>query len=118
VTGPADASATFLSGPAAKGNAVPTYITLLNFTDQGIRNIKDSPKRAEAYKNLAKEHGCTVKEILWIHGHYDIVTIVEAPDEAAASALSLSGAKLGNVRGQTLRAFNAAEMAKILDKVS
>ena len=69
---------------------MPTYVTLLNFTDQGIRNIKDSPKRAEAYKNLAKEHGCTVKEILWIHGHYDIVTIVEAPDEAAASALSLS----------------------------
>jgi uncharacterized protein with GYD domain len=93
VTGPADASATFLSGPAAKGNALPTYITLLNFTDQGIRNIKESPKRAEAYKNLAKEHGCTVKEILWIQGHYDIVTIVEAPDEAAASALSLSGAR-------------------------
>jgi uncharacterized protein with GYD domain len=97
---------------------MPTYVTLVNFTDQGIRNIKDSPKRAEAYKKLAKEHGCTVKEILWIHGHHDIVTIVEAPDEAAASALSLSSAKLGNVRGQTLRAFNATEMAKILDKVS
>jgi len=47
---------------------MPTYVTLLNFTDQGIRNVKDSPKRAEAFKNTAKEHGCTVKEILWIHG--------------------------------------------------
>jgi uncharacterized protein with GYD domain len=91
--GPADASATFLSGPAAKGNALPTYITLLNFTDQGIRNIKESPKRGRGVQEPRKKHGCTVKEILWIHGHYDIVTIVEAPDEAAASALSLSGAR-------------------------
>ena len=97
---------------------MPTFVTLLNFTDQGIRNIKDTPKRAEAHKTLAKQHGCTVKEILWTHGHYDIVTIVEAPDEAAMSSLALSSAKLGNVRGHTLRAFTAAEMEKILDKVS
>ncbi len=97
---------------------MPTFVTLANFTDQGLRNIKDSPKRAEAFKSLAKEHGCTVKEILWTHGHYDIVSIVEAPDEAAASSLALSLAKLGNVRGHTLRAFSAAEMQKILDKVT
>ncbi len=97
---------------------MPTFVTLANFTDQGLRNIKDSPKRAEAFKSLAKEHGCTVKEILWTHGHYDSVSIVEAPDEAAASSLALSLAKLGNVRGHTLRAFSAAEMQKILDKVT
>jgi uncharacterized protein with GYD domain len=97
---------------------MPTYVTLSNFTEQGLRNIKDSPKRAEAFKNLAKEHGCTVKEILWTHGQYDVLAIVEAPDETAASSLALSIAKLGNVRGHTLRAFTAAEMAKILDKVA
>ena len=95
-----------------------TYLILAKFTDQGIRNAKDSPKRAEAFKQIAETFGATVKELFWTQGRYDIVTIVEAPDEAAASALSLSSAKLGNVRGQTLRAFNAAEMAKILDKVS
>ncbi len=60
---------------------MPTYVMLANFTDQGIRNVKDSPKRAEAFKNLAKELGCTVKETLWIHGRHDIVSIVEAPDK-------------------------------------
>jgi uncharacterized protein with GYD domain len=97
---------------------MPTYVALSNFTDQGIRNIKDTTKRAEAFKALAKQHGCTAKEILWTHGPYDIVAIIDAPDEASVSALSLSLAKLGNVRSHTLRAFNAEEMAKILDKVA
>ena len=96
---------------------MPTYITLGNFTDQGIKNVKDTAKRAEAFKALAKKHGCTVKEIFWTLGQYDIVTIGEAPDAEALTALALSLAKLGNVRGQTLRAFSPAEMAKILDKV-
>ncbi len=97
---------------------MPTFVMLANFTDQGLRNIKDSPKRAEAFKGLAKQHGCSVKEQLWTHGHYDIVSIFEAPDEAAASSLTLSAAKLGNIRVHTLRAFSAAEMEKILDKVA
>jgi uncharacterized protein with GYD domain len=97
---------------------MPTYVTLATFTDQGIRNIKDSPKRAEAFKKAAKQAGVTVKEILWMQGQYDFVTITEASDDIAASALTLSIAKLGNVRGQTLRAFTAAEMEKILEKVA
>jgi len=96
---------------------MPTYVVLSNFTEQGLRNIKDTPKRAEAYKALAKQHGCTVKEVLWTHGHYDVVSIVDAPDEGSASALGLSIAKLGNVRSHTLRAFTAEEIGKILDKV-
>jgi uncharacterized protein with GYD domain len=116
-TGPADASSKFLSGPAAKGNAMAHFVTLANFTDQGLRNIKDTRKRAEAFKNAAKEFGCSVKEILWTQGQYDLVVILEAPDESAASALALSVAKLGNIRGQSLRAFTASELEKILDKV-
>ncbi|SDQ89904.1 Uncharacterized protein, contains GYD domain [Rhizobiales bacterium GAS191] len=94
-----------------------TYVTLYNFTEQGIRNIKETVKRAEAVKNAAKKSGVTVKEILWTQGQCDIVVISEGSDEVAANALLLSTLKLGNVRGATMRAFTAPEMQKILDKV-
>ena len=96
---------------------MPTYITLMNFTHQGITNIKETTKRADAHKILAKKFGCTVREIFWTQGQYDVVTIVDAPDDASATALAMSAGKLGNVRTQTLRAFTAAELAPILDKV-
>ena len=67
-----------------------TYVILAKFTDQGIRNAKDSPKRAEAFKQIAETFGATVKELFWTQGRYDIVTIVEAPDEISATALNLS----------------------------
>lgn len=66
-----------------------TYVVLGNFTDQGVRNVKDSPKRADAFKEMAKTFGVTVKEIVWTQGRYDVVTVLEAPDEAAAMSLSL-----------------------------
>jgi uncharacterized protein with GYD domain len=91
-----------------------TYVVLAKFTDQGVRNAKDSPKRADAYKEMAKTFGVTVKEIVWTQGRYDVVTIVDAPDESAAMSLSLSLSALGNVRTETLRAFSAAEMTKIV----
>ena len=90
------------------------YVVLANFTDQGIRNVKDSPKRADAFKEMAKTFGVTVKEIVWTQGRYDVVTVVEAPDESAAMSLSLSLGALGNVRTETLRAFSAAEMTTIV----
>jgi len=94
-----------------------TYVVLGNFTDQGARNVKDSPKRAEAFKAMAKTFGVTVKEIVWTQGRYDVVTVLEAPDEAAAMSLSLSLSALGNVRTETLRAFSAADMTKIVGKM-
>ena len=94
-----------------------TYVVLAKFTDQGVRNAKDSPKRAEAFKEMAKKAGVTVKEIFWTQGRYDIVTITEAPDEMSATALSLSISALGNVRTESLRAFSAADMAKIVGKM-
>ncbi|MBH5370366.1 GYD domain-containing protein [Bradyrhizobium glycinis] len=94
-----------------------TYVVLGNFTDQGVRNVKDSPKRAEAFKEMAKTFGVTVKEIVWTQGRYDVVTVIEAPDEAAAMSLSLSLSALGNVRTETLRAFSAADMTKIVGKM-
>ena len=94
-----------------------TYVVLAKFTEQGVRNAKDSPKRADAFKELAKTFGVTVKEILWTQGQYDIVTLIEAPDESSAMSLNLSLAALGNVRTETMRAFSAAEMAKIVGKM-
>jgi uncharacterized protein with GYD domain len=95
-----------------------TYIMLANFTDQGIRNVKDSVKRAEVFKELAKGAGVTVKDLYWALGQYDIVAIADAPDEVTMTALGLTLGKSGNVRTQTLRAFSADDMTKILAKVS
>ena len=96
---------------------MPTYVALTNFTHQGIMNVKDTTKRADAFKSAAKKAGCTVKEIYWTQGQYDNVMIMDAPDDASATAVLMSLGKLGNVRTQTLRAFTAAELAPILDKV-
>ena len=94
-----------------------TNVVLAKFTDQGIRNAKESPKRAEAFKRMANTFGVTVKDIFWTQGRYDIVTIVEAPDEASAMSLSLSLGALGNVRTESLRAFSAAEMETVVGKM-
>jgi uncharacterized protein with GYD domain len=94
-----------------------TYVVLAKFTDQGIRNAKESPKRADAFKQLAKTFGVTVKDLFWTQGRYDVVTIVEAPDEASAMSLSLSLGALGNVRTESLRAFPSADMETIVGKM-
>ena len=95
-----------------------TYVTLYNFTDQGIRNIKDNLKRVNAVKEAASQAGMQIKEVLWLQGQYDILAISEASDEIAATAFTLSTYKVGNVRGQTFRAFTTAEWEKILEKVT
>ncbi len=94
-----------------------TYIGLFNFTAQGVSNIKDSPKRAEKFKALVKKAGGKVRETFWTMGHYDGVVIFDAPgDEAAAQILLTLGAK-GNVKNETLRAFDAKEFASIVKRM-
>ena len=95
-----------------------TYVTLFNFTDQGLRNVKDTVKRMEAAKQAGSEIGVKLKEFVWTQGQYDLIVISEAPDEAVAGAFLLNVLKAGNVRAQTLRAFTATEMEKILEKVA
>ena len=90
-----------------------TFITLFSFTDQGIRAVKESPNRAEAFTAAAGKLGLTVKNLYWTAGSYDCVAVTEGTDEAAMAAL-LSLGSLGNVRSQTLRAYDAAEFRKIL----
>ena len=95
-----------------------TYIVLGQFTDQGIRNAKDSPKRADALREMAKKAGATVKDVYWTLGQYDVVTTIDAPDDATLTALLLSVGALGNVRTQALRAFASDEMGRILKKTT
>jgi len=94
-----------------------TYITLINLTDQGARNIKDSPKRFEAYKGLAEKMGLTIKSVYWTTGTYDIILTVEGDEEAAMVTL-LNVITQGNVRTQTLRAYSLDEMHGLVNKIA
>jgi uncharacterized protein with GYD domain len=96
---------------------MPNYIVLSNFTEQGIRSVKDSTKRADAVKDLAKKYGITAKEFFWTLGTYDVVVVFDAPDDASMTALGLAIGSLGNVRTQTMRAFSRDEMNGILAKL-
>jgi uncharacterized protein with GYD domain len=94
-----------------------TYIGLINFTDQGVKTVKDSPKRAAAAKEIAGRFGVTMKDIWWTLGAHDIVCVLEAPDDQAATAFNLAIAGQGNVRTQTLRAFTADEVETVIAKL-
>jgi uncharacterized protein with GYD domain len=91
-----------------------TYITLINFTQQGLQNIHESPHRATAFKAAAKKAGVKVTHIFWTLGAYDGVIMFEAKSEDAATGLMLSLASIGNVHTKSLRAFNANEFAQIV----
>jgi len=93
------------------------YILLANYSEQGLKGIKDTVKRTDAVRDLAKKAGITMKESFWTLGKYDVVALFEAPDDETMTAFSLSIAKLGNVKTQTLRAFSATEMATVLGKM-
>jgi len=96
---------------------MPTYIALGNFTDQGMRTIKDTTKRAAANEKALKKMGVTMKALYWTMGAYDLVSIVEAPDDVSMSAVSLAIGAAGNIRGQTLRAYTREEMEAVLKKL-
>jgi uncharacterized protein with GYD domain len=97
---------------------VPTYIILGNLTDQGIRNIKDSPKREDAFRKLCEKMGAKVKDAYRTMGRYDVAAIVDAPDDVAINALVYSLGALGNVRTETLRAFTRQETDAALAKLA
>jgi|SRR5579862_4414205 len=91
-----------------------TFIVLFNWTEQGIKGYKDSPKRVDAAAELWGDLGVRIKDIYWTIGPYDLVGVVDAPDpEALASALLRLGAA-GNVRTTTLRAFDRAEAEAVI----
>ena len=93
---------------------MPRYVALVSFTEQGVRDIKNSLKRADHFKKLAAKHKVKVREIHWTMGKYDIVVSFDAPNDLTMSALTLDNAQLGNVRTETLRAYTREEFAAIL----
>jgi uncharacterized protein with GYD domain len=94
-----------------------TYIVLASFTDQGIRNARDTTKRADAVREKAKKFGVTAKEFFWTLGSYDVVAIFDAADDASMTAFGLALGADGNVRTQTLRAFSREEMNGVLARL-
>jgi len=90
-----------------------TFVSLVSFTDQGIRDIKNSPARFDAFRAAAGKLGVTVKSVYWTVGSCDIVVTVEGPEEAV-TALLLKVGSLGNVRSQTLRAYGEDEFKRML----
>jgi uncharacterized protein with GYD domain len=96
---------------------MPNYVALLNWTDQGIKNVKDTPQRARAFREDAERRGIKVNGLFWTQGRYDIVALLEAPDESTMLASLLAVGSLGNVRSETLRAFTENEIGEALRKM-
>ena len=95
-----------------------TYISTVQFTGQGMKDIKATEKRAEAFKAMAEKMGVEVKNIFWTLGRFDGLVVFDAPDEETATALMLQLGSYGNVDTETARAYEASEMEQILSKLS
>jgi len=96
---------------------MPNYVCLVTFTQEGLKNLKATTKRAAAFEEKVKEHGVKVLCTFWTVGRYDLVHVLEAPDDETAAAMAFSLGVLGNVRTETLRAFTRDEMEKVLETV-
>src|SRR6266404_4496990 len=94
-----------------------TYVILIQFTDQGVRNIKDTVKRGDAAVAEAEKMGMKIVEEYWTMGAYDAVVVVDAPNDESMSGFMLKIGSLGNVKSHTLRAFRREEMEGILAKI-
>ena len=97
---------------------MPVYVTLLNWTDQGIRNVREAVQRVDSGAQVAEQkYGVRLREVFWTVGPYDYVLLWEAPDEQSMSAFMLELGSLGNVRSTTLRAYDRDEMGGILERL-
>lgn len=94
-----------------------TYVTLVKFTEKGVKSIKDSCKRAAEFKANAAKRGIQIKDQLWCMGAYDGALVYDAPNDEAATAAMLGLSSQDNVSTQTMRAFNADEMAKVIGTI-
>lgn len=96
---------------------MPSYVILMNWTDQGVKSVKDTVTRSEQAKKLVAASGGSIETVLWTAGRYDLVAITEAPDDETLAAILLALAGAGNLRTEVMRAFDATEMQSILDKM-
>jgi uncharacterized protein with GYD domain len=96
---------------------MPTYIALVNFTDQGMRYIRQTTERAKGLMSAASKMGVTIKDVYWTMGPFDALFTADAPDDETMTILAISLGSLGNVRTQTMRAFTADEMSNVVAKL-
>jgi uncharacterized protein with GYD domain len=96
---------------------MPTYVVLMNWTDQGVRTVKDTVQRREQADALAERHGARIEQVYWTVGPYDIVAILDAPDDESVTAVMLELSSGGNLRTTTLRAYDREEMSGILQRL-
>jgi uncharacterized protein with GYD domain len=97
---------------------MPTYLSLMRWTKEGVEKIKESPSRLEAGKKAVESAGGKVVNFYMLMGEYDMALVVEAPDDATLARISLSLTSKGGVRTQTLRAFTEDEYRKIISGIS
>jgi uncharacterized protein with GYD domain len=93
------------------------YVILVNWTEQGVKNVKETVARYRAAKQMVESKGGTFEAILWTAGPYDMVAITDVPDEETATAINLQLAAAGNLRTVTMRGFTEDEMAAIVSKL-
>jgi len=97
---------------------MPNYILLMNWTDQGVKNFKDSIGRADTARAALATRGIDLKDVYWTIGGYDLVCVAEAPDDAGLSSALLALGAQGNLRTTTMRAFTAQEFSRVIDAAS
>lgn len=95
---------------------MPTYVSLVNWTEQGIKNYRDTVERAKAFSALVERSGGKVRELLWTVGTYDLLAVSSFPDDESGVAALLQLGSGGDVRTTTLRAFDAQEMSGIISR--
>jgi uncharacterized protein with GYD domain len=96
---------------------VPTYIILGQWTEQGIRNVKETPRRETMFRELCEKHESRVKDVYRTMGRYDVVATVEAPNDLAITTIAYALGAMGNIRTETLRAFTRQETDQALAKI-
>ena len=95
---------------------MPTYVVLMNWTDQGVMADRDTVRRREQADALAEKYGARIEQAYWTMGHYDVVAVIEAPDDESISAMMLDLTTEGNIRTTTLRAFDHDQMQAIIQR--
>ena len=95
---------------------MPTYVVLMNWTDQGVSADRDAVRRRDHADSVAQKYGARVEQAYWTMGHYDIVAIIEAPDDESVTAMMLELTAEGNIRTSTLRAFDHDQMQAIIQR--
>jgi len=105
------------AGGGRRRRAMPTYVAFINWTDQGIRNVRDTLQRADRADQLGEKYGVQLEHPYWTVGPYDLVGVLEASDQESVSAFALELGASGSVRTNILRAYEREEMSGIIERL-